>query len=155
MDTLISCDWCGEQINHNKAIQSNLLGTLTMGIIPFLAKDMCSKKCLESYKSNKGKAIKNNKELGQLKFQAKQNDLDLKIKHEKHLFDMQQLKSASKNSKRKENIIEAKEYLNDGGNKFVYYFKIIWANLDSNWKKGLAIFLVWVVIASIIDYFIH
>lgn len=56
-----------------------------------------------------------------------------------------------KKNQKKEKINSLKQDMNDGGNKFIGYFLILWIYLDKWWKKALFIYFVLFVFFAIAE----
>lgn len=56
-----------------------------------------------------------------------------------------------KKSLKKEKIKKIKEEMNNGGNKFIGYFSILWTYLDKWWKKALFIYFVLFIVVAIAE----
>lgn len=54
-----------------------------------------------------------------------------------------------KKSLKKEKIAKIKEEMNNGGNKFIGYFSILWTYLDKWWKKAIFIYIILLIISEI------
>lgn len=89
---------------------------------------------------------KKTKEDIDLEFYEKQKQLEItKLEQD---FQKQQYEELEKQQQIKN--LKAKEYLENGGNKYLYYGKLLWAFLDKPWKKIVFVIIVWTIIAGII-----
>ena len=159
MDKVL-CSWCGKNFPKGNAYYPSLIGTLSLGVLgltPF-----CSKRCLTFYKNNKSKDrqkgtneksinIKNEQAEIELDYLKKSKKIELDAMQQKQKLEVAQQKSKYAEEKKNSNIQSANEYLANGGNKFVYNIKYIWAILDKPWKKILVLFIIWAIIAGIAD----
>lgn len=82
-----------------------------------------------------------------LEFYEKQKQLELRKLEQSFL----QQQIDQEEQQRQINHTKAKQYLEDGGNKYIYYFKRLWAYLDKPWKKIAFVFIIWSIIAGIVS----
>jgi len=89
---------------------------------------------------------KKTKEDIDLEFYEKQKQIEIfKLEQD---FQKEQFKELEKQKQIKN--LKAKEYLDNGGNKYFYYGKLLWTFLDKPWKKIVFVFIIWSIIAGII-----
>lgn len=75
--------------------------------------------------------------------------LDLEYYKKQKEFEFTNQQVVLKRSQKKEKIVSIKEEINNGGNKFIGYFSILWTYLDKWWKKALFIYVILMIIVLI------
>lgn len=164
----IKCDWCGRKF-EGKAHHSGKVGTAvsalktTGKIIDWLADDktsiskskdkgsiflnnFCSQNCVVSYE--------NNKNTGTIDLDKSERKTEIKIKQEQHKFELKKAKQDYIDERRARKLKDADDYLENNGNKGIYYSKVVWAYLDKTWKKVVFFLaLYWIVMSLYIKVF--
>ena len=86
-----------------------------------------------------------------LKKEKERLDFEYYKKQKEIEFNNQQILSKNTLTKtlKEEKINSAINDLNNGGNKFVYYFRRLWIYLDKWWKKALFIYFILLIIVMI------
>ena len=174
------CEWCNKKCT-NGIVRTNWWNHLL--VIDDFSKTFCSRRCRTMYQNQMQKEAKAKDKPTQEIRQKRQpierqvehqiihsepiehhiktkEEIDLEYYEKQKQFEFEQQQQqvfAQKEQylldKEKAKYDDAKKYLADGGNKFIYYYKILWAFLDKTWKKVLFFILLWWIIASIIEPF--
>jgi hypothetical protein len=169
------CDWCGRSFDATRAYHVGKVGKAvgafkmanrlvnwinedhylkTNNNTPFV-NEFCSQRCADSYKAKISGSVSNNHKQDSnfqqndinIELQNKRIEADIKIKNALSEFELEKAKQEYTDERRVRNLQDADEYLKNGGNKFLYYLKCLWAHLDKTWKKVVFLIIVWQVLA--------
>lgn len=171
------CAWCGRKCN-NGWYRDSFIAHLP--IIDDFSKAFCSRRCRSAFR-NQRQRDKNQKKrtnqprqshsrtkerpiyiepiLSTEEFKPRtKEDIDLEFYEKQKELEFEQQKQALTQQQieyliqqRQAKYDNAKKYLESGGNKYVYYLKMLWAYLDKPWKKILFVLMIWWLIASLLS----
>ncbi|MCB6232201.1 hypothetical protein LIS90_13195 [Flavobacterium psychrophilum] len=165
------CSWCGKVFDGDKALYLSSTGTAvgkTISALNWLTSDsgkkkqkgsgialtkkFCSRKCITFFNDSRG-------ELQQQNFQEKPIQQVPSIDYDAQLFRIKKEAEFKSNVKlhsqsmRNEEIKKIKDDIENGDNKILGYFRIIWTYLDTWWKKAIFIYVIFLIISQIATFF--
>lgn len=169
------CEWCGKKCN-NGIVRTKWWNHLL--VIDDFSKSFCSRRCRTIYQNQKQKEANAKQKTTQPITPKRQRqaverepeyeteaytpiehriktkeEIDLEYYERQKQFEFEQQQQNAFAEKEKAKYHDAKKYLADGGNKFIYYLKLLWAFLDKPWKKILFVLIAWWLIAGMLQPF--